>query len=191
LNIHEVHNVRQTEKHTAERLVPDPSAFDNELAFEKLISHKSPGIDQIPAKLIKARNRRIRYKIHKLIISIWNKEVLPEGRKESVIVPIYKKGDKTDCSNYRGITPLSITYKILSIILLSTLIPYAEDIIGDHQCGFRRYRSTTDNIFCIRQIPENGNTTKLRISYLYTSRKLMIQSGVTSCIIFSFSLVSP
>ena len=45
-------------------------------------------------------------------------------------------------------------YKILSIILLSSLIPYAKEIIGDHQCGFRRNRSTIDHIFCIRQILE-------------------------------------
>jgi hypothetical protein len=67
-------------------------------------------------------------------------------------VPIYKKGDKTDCSNYRGISLLPTTYKILSNILLLRLIPYAEEIIGDHQCGFRRNRSTTDHIFSIRQI---------------------------------------
>ena len=46
------------------------------------------------------------------------------------------------------------TYKILSNILLSRLIPYAEEIIGDHQCGFRRNRSTTNHILCIRQILE-------------------------------------
>ena len=53
-----------------------------------------------------------------------------------IIVPAYKKGDKTDCSNYRGISLLPTTYKILSNILLSRLTPYAEDIIEDHQCGF-------------------------------------------------------
>ena len=46
------------------------------------------------------------------------------------------------------------TYKTLSNILLSRLIPYAEEFIGDHQCGFRRKRSTTDHIFCIRQTLE-------------------------------------
>jgi hypothetical protein len=51
-------------------------------------------------------------------------------------VPIYKKGDKTDCSNYRGISLFSTTYKILLSILLSRLTPYAEEIIGDHQSGF-------------------------------------------------------
>ena len=72
--------------------------------------------------------------------------------KESIIVPIHNKGDKTDCNNYRGISLLPTTYKILSNILLSRLIPYAEEVIGDHQCGFRRNTSTTDHIFCIRQI---------------------------------------
>jgi hypothetical protein len=96
----------------------------------------------------------IRSEIHKLIISIWNKEELPEKWKESVIVPVYKKGDKTDCSNYRGISLLSSTYKILFNILLSRLTPYAEEIIGAHQCGFRRNPSATDHIFTIRQILE-------------------------------------
>jgi hypothetical protein len=68
--------------------------------------------------------------IHKLITSIWKKEKLPEKWKESIIVPIHKKGDKTDCINYRGISLLLTTYKILSNILLSRLIPYAKEIIG-------------------------------------------------------------
>jgi hypothetical protein len=54
----------------------------------------------------------------------------------------------------RGISLLSTSYKILSNILLSKLSPYVDEIIGDHQCGFRRNRSTTDQIFCIRQILE-------------------------------------
>jgi hypothetical protein len=49
---------------------------------------------------------------------------------------------------------LSTTYKILSNILLSRLTPYAEEIIGEHQCGFRHNRMTTDHIFCICQILE-------------------------------------
>ena len=57
--------------------------------------HKSPGTDQIPPELIKAGGRTIHYKIHKLIISILNKEELPEHWKESITVPIYKKGDTT------------------------------------------------------------------------------------------------
>ena len=101
----------------------------------------------ILAKLIKAGSRTICCAIHKLIISVWNKEELPEDWKESIIVPIYKKEDNTDCNNYRGISILPPTYKILSNIRLSRLIPYAEEVIRDHQFGFRRNRSTADHIF--------------------------------------------
>jgi hypothetical protein len=102
-----------------------------------------------------------------VINSIWNKEELSEEWKESVIVSIYKKGDKTDCSNYRGISLLPTMYKVLSTILLSRLNLYAEEIVGDHPYVFRRNRSTTDHIFCIRQILEkNFSTVRQSISYL-------------------------
>ena len=76
LNVHGVKDVRQTEIHTAEPLVPEPSAF--EFAIEKLKNHKSPGINQIPAELIKAGGRTMRSAIHELVISNWNREELPE-----------------------------------------------------------------------------------------------------------------
>jgi hypothetical protein len=62
--------------------------------LKSLKRHKSRGIDQIPAELIKAGGRIIRSEVLKLILSVWNKEELPEEWKESVIVPIYKKDDK-------------------------------------------------------------------------------------------------
>jgi len=55
---------------------------------------------------------------------------LPEEWNEFNIVPIFKKGDKTDCSNYRGISLLPTTYKSLFSILLSRLTPHAEEING-------------------------------------------------------------
>jgi hypothetical protein len=64
--------------------------------------------------------------IHKLVELIWNKEELPYQWKESIVVPIHKKGDKTECINYRGISLLPTSYKILSNILLSRLFPYAD-----------------------------------------------------------------
>jgi hypothetical protein len=88
LNVHGVHYVRQTEIHTAKPLVSEPSAFEVQLAGGKLKIHKPPGIDEIPAELIKAGGR-IRFEIHKIINSIWNKEELPQEWKESISVPIY------------------------------------------------------------------------------------------------------
>jgi hypothetical protein len=135
---HGVNDVGQKELHTAEALVFELSAFEVEMATGNLKTHKSPGIDQIPAEFIKLEGRTIRCEIHKLTNSIWNKKEMPEDWKESVIVLIYKKGDKTDRNNYRGISllPSTYEYKILSNILLTRLNPYAEEIIGDHHCGF-------------------------------------------------------
>jgi hypothetical protein len=102
---------------------------------------------------------------------IWNKEEFPYQWKESIVVPIHKKGNKTEFSNYWSISLLPTSYKILSNILLSRLIPYADDIIGDHQCGFRRNRSTTDQIFYIRQILEKKWEYNGTIDQVFTDIK--------------------
>jgi hypothetical protein len=57
--------------------VPELSAFEFEMAIDKLKIHKSPGIDQIPAQLIKAGRRTNLSQIHKLLNSVWNKQELP------------------------------------------------------------------------------------------------------------------
>jgi len=126
---------------TAEPLVLEPSAFEVELAIEKLRSHM--------------------YFVGFITVKTQQSLVIP-GCKI-----VYNKWDKTDCNNYRGISLLPTTYKIFSNILPSRLIPYAEEVIGDHQCGFRRNRLTTDHIFCTCQILEKkGNIMKQCISCL-------------------------
>jgi hypothetical protein len=149
LNVHNVSDVRQIE-HTAEPLVPGPSRLEVEIAIAKLKKYKSPGSDQIPAELIQAGDKMSLFAIHKLINSIWNKEELPD----LLLYKFTKKGARTDRNNYRGISLLSTSYKILSNIHLSRLSPYVDEIIGDHHCGFRRNRSTTNQIFCIHQMLE-------------------------------------
>ena len=122
MNVNGVNDVRQREIRTTEQLVTESNAFDVAIAIEKPKSHISSGNDQIPAELIKIDGRTIRSEIHKLTNSVWNKEELPEQRKESVVVPIYKKGGKTDCSNYRGISLCQL--HTMSNILLSRLTPH-------------------------------------------------------------------
>ena len=167
LNIQGDNDVGQTEMHTAEQPVPEPSAFEVELAIEKLKRLKSSGIDQIPAELNKAWRRTIHYEIHKLIISIWNLEELPEEWKELIIVPIHKKGDKTDCSKCRDISLFPTTYKILSNILLSRLTPYAEEILGIINVDFDATGQLLIIYFAfVKYLRKNGNTRKQCISSL-------------------------
>jgi hypothetical protein len=136
LNVHGVNGVRQTEIQAAEPLVPEPSSLEVETAIEKLKSYKSQSINQILAELIQAGGNTLCSEILKLVNCILNREELPEQWKEPIILPVYKKGNKTDSSNYQGMSLLSAIYKILSNIILSRLMQYVDEIIGDHQCGF-------------------------------------------------------
>jgi len=99
--------------------VSERGDFGFEMTIEKLKGHKSPGIDQIPANLIKAGGKTIRSDIYKLVNTIWSKDELPEEWKDSIILHIYKNDYEGDCSNYRDISLLPNTYKSLSNILLS------------------------------------------------------------------------
>ena len=83
----------------------------------------------------------------------------------SIIVPILKKENKTDCNNYRGISLLPTTYQILSNILLTRLIPYAKKIIGIINLAF----DATGRLLIIysafaKYLKKNGSTMKKFIS---------------------------
>jgi hypothetical protein len=123
------------EVHAAEPLVSGHSPVA-EIAVAKLTESTSPTSDQILAQAIQAGGEMLLSQIHKLNNYIWNKEELPDLWKESIIVPVHKKGNKTDCNYYRWISLLSTSYKLLSNILLSRLIPDINETIGDHQCEF-------------------------------------------------------
>jgi hypothetical protein len=75
---------------TVELLAPEPSPFEVEIAIRKLESYKSSGIEQTLEELIQAGGTKICSEIPKLISFIWNKEVLPQQWKESVVVTVYK-----------------------------------------------------------------------------------------------------
>lgn len=86
---------------------------------------------------------------------------------EGVVCPIYKKGDKLDCSNYRAITLLNAAYKVLSQILCRRLAPIAREFVGQYQAGFMGERSTTDQVFAIRQVPEVPQIQRARTSSIH------------------------
>jgi hypothetical protein len=102
VNVHNVSDVRQMEVHTVEQLVPVPSRLEVEIATAKLKKYKSPGSDEILVKLIKVRGESLLSLIHKLIHSIWDREELPDQWKESIVIPIHKKCNKTGCNIILG-----------------------------------------------------------------------------------------
>lgn len=107
---------------------------------------------------------------------------MPSEWKLGIICPVYKKGDKLDCSNYRGITLLNTSYKVFANILHQRLRVYAEEIIGEYQAGFREDRSTTDQIFAIRQILEKCREFSVTTHHLFVDFKAAYDSVARSAL---------
>ena len=139
---------------TAEIQVLPPTREEIKVAVKSLKNNKAPGNDNLPAELFKNGGEALINQLEILIHEIWKEERIPKSWNESVIIPLHKKNDKLDCTNYRGISLLQTGYKIFARILYNRLVIYSEEIIGEYQCGFRRNRSTTDHIFTIKQIME-------------------------------------
>ena len=109
----------------------EPSVFQDEMAIGKLKRHKSIGIDQIQAELIiEVVEKFFLISLNLLTLFGIGKKCLRSGM--SHYFTIFKKGDKIECSDYRGISFWTITYKHLSIILLSMLTTNAEKFIRDN-----------------------------------------------------------
>ena len=87
-------------------------------------------------------------RLHRWIIKVWEEGHVPQAWKDANIVTIYKKGDRTECGNYRGISLLSAADTSFARILLNRLSSHKT------QCGFRSNRSTVDMSFCLRQLQE-------------------------------------
>ena len=117
---------------------------------------KSPGTDGIPAEVYQHGGEAVLDKLQDLFTNCWEKGTLSQDLRDAVIVFLYKnKGEKSDCSNYRGITLLSIAGKILARVLLNRLIPtMAQENMPESQGGFRSNRGTVNMIFVLRQIQE-------------------------------------
>ena len=122
--------------------------------------------------MIKSSGKAVRSAVNKLINYVSSKDDLAEYWKGPFILPIFKKGNKTDCSNYRRTSLLSTTHRILFISILSRLTPISKKIIGDQQCEFRckGYHMIIHYAF-VKQLRNNGNTTRQCISYLYVDFK--------------------
>lgn len=136
--------------------MPDgaPTRTEIDSAISNLKRRKSPGIDGIPPEALIYGGDALIDRLHKLLILIWNSESVPQDWKDSVVVPVYKKGSRTDCSNYRGISLLSIAGKLVTSIIRARMRSIYEANLSEEQAGFRQGRGCADQIFNLRQVFE-------------------------------------
>jgi len=122
--------------------IPLPSYNEICSIINKLKLNKATGSDNMPPELLNHEGRTLKQKLYKLVLMMWNNEQLPQQLNEGIICPVYKKGDRLKCNNYRPITLLNIAHKIFAIILNKRLIENIENKLEDNQMGFRSNRST-------------------------------------------------
>ena len=123
-------------------------------AIKNLKKGKSPGEDNITAEMLQAGEECSVRMMHTLCNKIYQKEQCPADWGKAIIVPLFKKGDKKECSNYRGISLLSVPGKVYTRVLQQRMKRYVEDIVAEEQAGFRYGRGTVDQLFVIRQLSE-------------------------------------
>ena len=114
------------------------------------------GAPFIPAEAIKADMETATNMLYSLFRKIWEREEIPAEWKEGILIKLPKKGDLTDCSNYRGIMLLSVPGKVLNRILLERIKKAVDPNLRDQQAGFRRNRSCADQIASLRIIVEQS-----------------------------------
>ena len=123
-------------------------------AIAQMNNGKSPGMDAIPAEVLKYGGDRLKELVFEVISHVWD-DSAPQDWRDAILESLFKKGEKSDCGNFRGISLLSIVGKVFARLLLNRLISsIADDVLPESQCGFRARRGTSDMIFSARQVQE-------------------------------------
>ena len=154
----------ELEQEQLQGICQEPTRQEIRRAIQRMRNYRAPGEDAIVSELIKYGGG-VLDALYELIKLIWTTQNVPQEWNAGVICPIHKKGDKSECNNYRSITLLNNAYKIFSSILNERLKIATEKIIGDYQCGFHRNKSTTDQLFTLRQMIEKHIEHSLRFAY--------------------------
>ena len=135
-----------------------PSEQEVRCEIQRLKSNKSPGPDELHPLFFKQGGERLVACFTKLLQSVWNDEVIPNDWSASTVVPIFKKGARTQCENHRGISLISVASKVLASIILRRLLAHREKQTRENQCGFRPGRGCIDHIFTLRQLLESRHS---------------------------------
>ena len=129
-------------------------------AVNKLKRGKAVGIDGVMNEVFKYGGDQVTVYLWKLFCRIFDSEVFPKQWSQGLIFPLFKGGGedaKLDTSKYRGITLLSIIGKIYTDILNTRISDFIEKskVLIDEQAGFRKARSTVDQLFILTEVVRN------------------------------------
>ena len=156
-------------------LEPDILECEVKWALESITMDKASGGDGIPVELFQILEDDTVKVLHSICQQIWKTQQWPQDWKWSVFIPIPKKGNAKECSNYCTIALISHTskvmFKILQAmlkILQARLQQYMNCEVPGVQAGFRKGRGTRDQIANIRWIIEIAREFQTNIYFCFT-----------------------
>ena len=123
-------------------LEPDILECEGKWALESITTNKASGGDGIPAELFQVLKDDAVKVLHSICQQIWKTQQWPQDWKRSVFIPIPKKGNAKECSNYPKIALISHTSKIILKIVQARLQQHMNQELTDVQAGFRKGRGT-------------------------------------------------
>ena len=148
-------------------LEPDILECEVKLALGSIIMNKASGGDRIPIQLFQILRGYAVKVLHSICHQIWKTQQWPQDWKRSVFIPIPKKGNAKECSNYHTIALNSHASKVMLKILQARLQQYMNHELPDVQAGFRKGRGTRDQIANIPWIMEKARVPEKHLFLLY------------------------
>ena len=137
-------------------------------SIHTLKNNQAGGLDEVTAELLKHGGETVAEELTYLFNLIWQREEVPGDWRRGAIVKLPKKGNLSDCNNWKGITLLSIPGKVFCSVLLNRLREHVDSSLREEQAGFRKGRSCSEQIFTLRTIIEQSleHQTPLIINFI-------------------------
>src|SRR5574340_836901 len=148
-------------------LEPDILECEVKWALESITMNKASGGDRIPVELIQILKDYAVKVLYSICQQIWKTQQWSQDWKRSVFIPIPKKGNAKECSNYCTIALVSHANKVMLKILQARLQQYVNHQLPDVQAGFRKGRGTRDQIANICWIIEKARVPDKHLFLLY------------------------
>ena len=149
-------------------LEPDILECKVKWALGNITTNKASGDDGIPVEPFQVlKDDAVKVLLHSICQQIWKPQQCPQDWKRSVFIPIPKKGNAKECSNYRTIALISHTSRVMLKILQAWLQQYVDQELPDVQAGFRKGRGTRDQIANIHWNIEKGREFQKNIYFCF------------------------
>ena len=148
-------------------LEPDIVECKVKWALESITVNKASGGDGIPVELFQILKDDAVKVLYSICQQIWKTQQWPQNRKRSLFIPIPKKDNARERSNYHTIALISHASKVMLKILQARLQQYVNHELPDVQAGFRKGRGIRDQIANIRWIMEKGRVPEKHLLLLY------------------------